>query len=108
MSAGLPAVGREVLLAQRERLILEWRRKSVVQAVEEPELRDYCDNLDDLSVASVLAQLREHLVGDSIRHVSRGERDALSLRVERARAVFPHRIELGVVDSGAARGPGGV
>ena len=37
MLASLPAVGREVFLAYRERLVLEGRRKSVVPAVEEPE-----------------------------------------------------------------------
>src|SRR3990167_1374881 len=98
MPASLPAVGSEVLLAQRERLVLERRRKSVVPTVEEPELRDHRDDLDDLPVAPVLAQLREHLVGDLVRHAARGERhierDAFGLGVERARAVFPHCSEL--------------
>ena len=112
MLANLPAVGREVLLAYRECFILEGRCKSVVPTVEEPELRDYLDDLDDLAVALMLAQLREHLVGDPIRHAGRGERhverDALGLGVERARAVFTHRLQLGVVDPGAARRPSGV
>lgn len=109
MLASLPAVGNEVFLPQCERLVLKRRRKGIVPAVEESELRDH---RDDLPIAPVLAQLSEHLVGDPVRHVAGGkchvERDALSLGVEWARAVFPHRIELDVVDPRAARGSGGV
>lgn len=79
MLASLPAVGRKVLLAHRERLVIERRRKGIVPSVEESELRDHRDDLDDLAVTPMLAQFRDHLIGNAVRHVAGSER-----HVERA------------------------
>lgn len=82
MLASLPAVGRKVLLAHRERLVIERRRKGIVPSVEESELRDHCDDLDDLddlAVTPMLAQFRDHLIGNAVRYVAGSER-----HVERA------------------------
>src|SRR5258708_5420847 len=55
--AGIPTVRCEMLLGEFRRPVLERRRGSIVPAVEKAEHGDHPDDLDDLVVAPVLAQL---------------------------------------------------
>src|SRR6266851_8884926 len=103
MLSGAPAARRKELLADRHRLCLERRTHGVVPAVEKAEGGDHGDDFDDLVLAPVLAQRREHVVADAVRHGRCGdgeiERDALAFRKERAGAELPYRGELLLVDA---------
>src|SRR5881227_1668834 len=75
MFLGAPAVRREMLLAEFQRLVFERGRECVVPAIEESEHRDHADDLDHLLVAPVLVEFDEHVVGYGIWHASGGDGD---------------------------------
>src|SRR5919201_897955 len=101
--ARAPTVPRQILVADRDRFVLERGGERVVPPVEKTEQRDHADDLDDLLLAPVLAQLGEHVVGDLVRHRRRSnskvERRALGCAEQRARLVVPDRSKLLVLDA---------
>src|SRR5215470_16540134 len=91
--AGRPSSRGEIFFADRKGLVLKRRAHRIVPAIEEAERGDDANDLHDLLLGPVLAQLGKHLIGDRIRHRTRRDCDVkrrtLGLAVERARLVIP-------------------
>jgi hypothetical protein len=83
------------LFPDRNRLIFQWRGKRIVPSIEEAECCNDANDLHNLFLVPVLAQVGEHFVCYGIWHGSgrncKIERDTFSRAEERARLVVPDR-----------------
>jgi len=91
-----------VALGKRQWFVFKRSCQGIVPAIEKPECRNDRDNFDDLLLAPVSAQFREHLVGDRVRHASCRDRyiedGAFGRAEEWTRLIFPHSFELPFVE----------
>src|SRR5262249_15410155 len=65
-----PAVRGKKLFTDGNRLIFQWRGKRVVPPIQKTERRNDANDLHDLFLIPVLAQVGKHFVGHGIRHGS--------------------------------------